>query len=438
MAANYVKFRRGTPKEFELLKVKDSDTLYFISRPEDDFGSLYLGTKLIAGGIEAGDCAFSSLKHLQDVLIGADLADRHILIYDEEADSWVNRALLEALPRFIGATVSSTGVAGLVPAPGEGQTNLFLRSDGRWVDIPNQQLKVNEKVFEFDSVTEKLNLIGFEQAAQNSTLSKNSDGSLSWNIIDSYTKEETDKAIAQAVETGARLKRKIVNSVIEIQDYIDTHDDAEQYIFMIPIPSEDDNNKYEEYFVVITSDDIGNKITSIEKVGSSISGDYVTVSKLEELLNGKVDKQEGYTLLSPEDQNKLNALKLDENGNITGIGPVNATEVEGLADWISNNAGIIPGLSENNLTNDLANKLNQSLFIRTVESTELKLSEEGVLSIGEIAPNQVTGLEEMLRSKATAEQVNTLQVKIDDISSSLDDQKQAINEIKETLTWKDM
>ena len=135
MAANYVKFRRGTPEEFNLLKVKDSDTLYFISNPEDNFGTLYLGDKIIAGDIGAGEGGVTNLKDLQDVLIGANLADSHILVYDVEATSWINKPLLQVLPRFIGATATSAGVAGLVPAPGENQTNLFLRSDGQWAAI---------------------------------------------------------------------------------------------------------------------------------------------------------------------------------------------------------------------------------------------------------------------------------------------------------------
>lgn len=135
MAANYVKFRRGTPKEFDLLQVKDSDTLYFISNPEDNFGSLYLGSKLIAGDLEAGG-GIASLSDLQDVLIGANLDDSNILVYDSEATAWINKPILEVLPRFIGATATSAGVAGLVPAPGENQTNLFLRSDGQWAAMP--------------------------------------------------------------------------------------------------------------------------------------------------------------------------------------------------------------------------------------------------------------------------------------------------------------
>lgn len=134
MAANYVKFRRGTPEAWKALQIKDSDTLYFIAEADENVGSLYLGEKLIAGSAE-GDSGASALKDLSDVLISEGLADTDILVYDTDATAWLNKPLTEVLPLFVGATADSSGVAGLVPVPAAGQTNLFLRSDGKWAEI---------------------------------------------------------------------------------------------------------------------------------------------------------------------------------------------------------------------------------------------------------------------------------------------------------------
>ena len=44
---NYVKFMRGTPEAYVSLKVKDNNTLYFISETDALTGKLYLGAKEI-------------------------------------------------------------------------------------------------------------------------------------------------------------------------------------------------------------------------------------------------------------------------------------------------------------------------------------------------------------------------------------------------------
>lgn len=67
------------------------------------------------------------------------------------------------------------------------------------------------------------------------------------------------------------------------------------------------------------------------------------VTGLSDALGGKVDKIEGYTLLSPTDKTKLDALVIGESG-VEISGKVNAANVEGLDDWITNNRDTVPGL----------------------------------------------------------------------------------------------
>lgn len=83
MAARYVKFLRGTPKAYENLAVKDSDTLYFISEADDLDGILYLGNKRIGG---TGDLSIASIDELKDVLISEGLSDKSLLVYDAIAE----------------------------------------------------------------------------------------------------------------------------------------------------------------------------------------------------------------------------------------------------------------------------------------------------------------------------------------------------------------
>ena len=131
---NYVKFRRGTPAQYAALAHKDSDTLYFITDPDALDGTLYLGSKLIAGGDEA----LLSISQLTDILL-TELSDKDILTYDAFNEKWVNTSFEDLIGEFIGATKQSAGIAGLVPAPQKGVTNAFLRSDGEWAEISASQ-----------------------------------------------------------------------------------------------------------------------------------------------------------------------------------------------------------------------------------------------------------------------------------------------------------
>ena len=141
--ANYVKFFRGTPKAYANT-VKNSDTLYFVSESDSNVGSLYLGSKLISGEI-------NSLTELEDILLSEQLSDGSILVYDESQSSWVNKTIVEAVGLMTPATAETVGGYGLVPAPGAGEQNYFLRGDGTWAPIEasgGETVSSNTQVYE--------------------------------------------------------------------------------------------------------------------------------------------------------------------------------------------------------------------------------------------------------------------------------------------------
>lgn len=78
------------------------------------------------------------------------------------------------------------------------------------------------------------------------------------------------------------------------------------------------------------------KLTLLDIAMSKVTG-------LDIALSGKVDKVEGYTLLSPTDKTKLDALVIGESG-VEISGKVNAANVEGLGDWITTNRDAVDGL----------------------------------------------------------------------------------------------
>lgn len=136
--ANYVKFRRGTPAQFEALATKDADCLYFISEKNAITGLLYLGDKLISGSIISS----MSLSDLEDIMLGENISPNSILVFDGDEQKWVNKPFSEifgditgSLVEMVGATSSHDGAAGIVPQPLAGDQNKFLRGDGTWAEV---------------------------------------------------------------------------------------------------------------------------------------------------------------------------------------------------------------------------------------------------------------------------------------------------------------
>ena len=74
---------------------------------------------------------------------------------------------------------------------------------------------------------------------------------------------------------------------------------------------------------------------------------------------------------------------------------------------MNKNASVLPGLSENNFNDAFKQKLEQQLFIKSVETTQLDVT-DGHLSVKAIEMDKVTGLNDVLVLKASTEQVNGL------------------------------
>lgn len=151
--AHYVKFMRGTPSAYDALKVKNEDTLYFIYEQDQAEAMLFLGNKLIAGG--DADFSVTSIDALKDVLLTENITDQSLLVYDATAGLWVNKSLEEAISVFIGASNSSAGLSGLVPAPPKGQTNLFLRSDGTWAAVSGNGSSISHNILSIENSSNK-------------------------------------------------------------------------------------------------------------------------------------------------------------------------------------------------------------------------------------------------------------------------------------------
>lgn len=313
------------------------------------------------------------------------------------------------------------------------------------------------------------------------------------NAEDVYTKDETDLAIESAIAQLDHLKRKIVNSLDEINV---NDEDAHLYIYMVPTGLQYEDDKYDEYIVInktiekvgswevnldnyATKDDLNEKVNKDEnarlmtipegeKLAAIEAGAQVNlfnnvsehfnidnnqlnlndlpiskITNLQDLLNKKVNAQDGYTLLSPDDQKKLAALVVGDDNNLEISGKVNADNVDGLAEWLNKNAGNIVGLSEKNLTEELYTKLDESIFISSIDTEQLNVS-NGHLSVLAIDKSKVTGLEDALNAKANQVDLVNLSTTVDDLAKSLNNYvskatyDEDIAEIRDILTWKEM
>lgn len=446
----YVKFFRGTPEAFQTLSDKDTDTLYFIAATDSNKGTLYLGEKIIADNI-------SAIKDLEDILL-TELADGQLLTYDGEQAKWVNKSIIDAIGLFGKATETEIGTNGLVPAPGMGMQNAFLRGDGNWVKIEagsssliaddktvsilNEVITLKDygiKYYAFVDATgseEEGNYVPahyeaqivdeshpWQEGLEPKVVEENGELILGWfepnsatveGITDQvltlqdqvndlnkivknsiYTKEETNYQIGEAILNSDHLIRKVFSSLEEAEEFAsNVENKPDKYVYMV---------------LDTSSTDIDNKYN-----------EYLYIEGILELVGNWDVKLEDYA--TKEDLK----LKVDK---IEGKSLVNDTEIVKLAT-----------VKENAEPN----------YITSIDKTELKV-DNGLLSIISVVPSKIVGLDDLLDNKADKFVVSTLEENLGAISTkvtnleaqlnnfvSLDTYNKDIAEIKDAITWKSL
>ena len=107
----------------------------------------------------------------------------------------------------------------------------------------------------------------------------------------------------------------------------------------------------------------------------------------------KTEKVEG-TLLSPTDKQKLDILVIGDGGNIEISGKVNASNVEGLNEWVVQNRDKIDGLYPTAAAQKLANIQEgaEKNFITAVEPTEFGVDDNGTLTLVNVSAKKLINL----------------------------------------------
>ena len=365
MAANYVRFYRGSPEAYANV-IKNDDTLYFVYSSDSDKGSLYLGDRLISGNV-------SNITDLEDLII-TELQDKQILQYDIAQSAWVNKSIREAIGVMTGASEDSQGSIGLVPAPGIGKQNLFLRGDGVWASPGASSSTDDKSITTVDNVltlkdfgvkyykyveatgseetsdfvpahyeaqivdgthpwleglepkvvNDNGNLVigwfepntitvdGLSDAVNNlsNQVNKNTQSisnitqqlSDKANSSDVYTKTETDDLIAEKVASASHLKREVFNTILQATAFAESHaETADQYIYMVLNPDSDNENDKYDEYLYVNG--------SLEKVGSWAVD-----------LSQYVKKEEGKSLVSNTEIAKLATVEQGAQKNyITSV-----------------------------------------------------------------------------------------------------------------------
>lgn len=182
LSNNYVKFVRTNLTLWNSLLNKDPDTLYFVLDNDSATGSLYLGSTLIASGLNEG----LSIEELNNVVVTGEVLNNQILIANGKG-VWQNRDINDFMPiTMVGASADKDGDGGLVPAPLQGEQGLYLRGDGIWAD-PTVELAAT-----VGSLTETL-----EDVKSNVETVIGGDWDKTMRAV---AKEEADKAMAAVVD----------------------------------------------------------------------------------------------------------------------------------------------------------------------------------------------------------------------------------------------
>lgn len=383
MNNNYVKFMRGTPEAYASLKVKDNNTLYFISETDALTGKLYLGAKEII--CDNNVDVKITLEDLDDISLGDPslLKDGDVLSFNADLGIWEARAI-DAVPEVDNVTIKIIDgkLSAILPeveayVGDDASINIvdnvaslynYGKAFYKYIEATDEQPATYKKVVvgEADEAgvvyTWKAGLIpqvtldeetqtyvlGWYEPNPTTIEGINNQVAALQTTVDAledkvskvYTKEETEAAIAAKVADANHLKYKVIESTSDI-DFEDA--DVDQYIYMVA----NDSESYDEY-MVLTID--GEKV--LNKVGDwkvDLS-DYVSNEALEEALNAKVDAKEGYSLMSQEQAEKLEGIEAGAQKNLftavnatdfsivdgtLNLNTIEVTKVEGLSDALS-------------------------------------------------------------------------------------------------------
>ena len=277
---------------------------------------------------------------------------------------------------------------------------------------------------------------------------------------DVYSKEDTDKAIAEAIANVEHLSRVIVDSLESID--VDAPD-ADLFIYMVPTGLQFEDDKYDEYIVLngavervgsweidltnyATKDYVEGKIVAVnETIGAAnnaintinetidaleqtVFDNKAEVDELIESLQDQIDLEVDRAQKAEQANAQLIENKADKATSLSGYGITDAYTKTEITDLIADITGgesaadVKAELTEfktttetelQNIKKDIKDLEGaERNYIRSVNGANFTVSEDGQLNLVKVAVNQVEGLQDILNTGShlvSQEEKNALQ-----------------------------
>lgn len=269
------------------------------------------------------------------------------------------------------------------------------------------------------------------------------------NANDVYTKLQVEEKIAAA----AHLKRKEVESIEDIDvdapgadQYIymvpsGLKEDDNKYYEYIVIELE------------VYDEETDSKITTkrIEKIGSwEVNlNDYAKTVDVNTALEGKVDKIVDARLMTIAEGIKLSSIvdlikSTDSNFTVDAQGQLklnnlSVAQVTNLAEQLNGKVDKQEGWSL--LNPEQQTKLDSLLYISAIDESQLAV-DNGKLSIQSISTTNISGLEALLNDKASVASVEAVSTLISSVADQLNSYKTTtdarLNDLEERFAWQDL
>ncbi len=274
------------------------------------------------------------------------------------------------------------------------------------------------------------------------------------NVADVFTKAETTAQINQAISAANHLKRKIVNSYVDITTFIAEHGalEAAKYIFMVPESDlTADGNIYEEYLVIdgvievigkwstdltdyvsktelndslewyVKKNDLNqslNNYVSFSSLNEELKN-YTKTEELNNLLDEKVDKEDGHRLISLEEVEKLNRL-FENAGNsfIKSVSEDFFISAEGKLSLNTNEGSLFAELNK-----ELTNQKD------SLDNLITKVSENEIILQG----LNTTVEKVVLKYENVEEAIKGLNTTVTETKQAVENNKTLINSLNESL-----
>lgn len=241
-----------------------------------------------------------------------------------------------------------------------------------------------------------------------------------------YTKEETEDKINELISNAQHLIRKVFDTIEEAEAFVLTIDNPADYVYMVKNTSTTASDKYTEYlYIDETLEPVGSWDVDLD--------DYVTEDELAIAMSGKVNVEEGKSLISTADIEKLSTIEEGAEKNFI-------TEVNNAEFNVNEGTLELKAIAVNKVTN-LENLLNEKASVASVTSLEGTVSTNSgnIVSLtnrAETIEGEITSIKGDITDLTAL--LNTSYIAKEDYDNDMALINGELGSLKEAITWKEL